>query len=178
MAEAPLFPELHRRLRAEQEAQSCSRGQAAASPLLGSYPLIFLAAQGSHFLHPRMPAPEGPQRSQSPTPLDKWGQWSPERHRACSRSDREPVGKSGPVSRQQCWPRAPSPQCSSCVPSLSGKRAGRVCSFLSLCCGGSISCQSPVSSKALEWGGGGGEGGPGQNILGSGSLNHKDDFIL
>lgn len=107
LAEAPLFPELYRRLRAEQEAQSYSRGQAAARPPLGSYPLIFLAAQGSHFLHLRMPAPEGPQRSQSPTPLGRWGQWSPERHRDWSRPDREPVGKSGPVSRQQCWPRPP-----------------------------------------------------------------------
>lgn len=42
----PQFPELHSRLRAEPEVQSCSRGQAAARPPLGSYSLISMAAQG------------------------------------------------------------------------------------------------------------------------------------
>lgn len=95
--------------RAAQQAP-CRAGspellQRAGSCEASSGKLLFdlHGSSGSHFLHPRMPAPEGPQRSQSPTPLDRWGQWGPERHRVWSRSDREwGVGGGGGASEDQC----------------------------------------------------------------------------
>lgn len=55
----------------------------------------------------------------------------------------EEGGNLGPAWGPQCSPRAAStPQCCSCFLWLCGKQAGRACSFRSLCCGGSISCQS------------------------------------
>lgn len=79
----PQFPGLHSRLRAEQEARSCSRGQAAVRPPLESHPLISLAAEGSHFLHPRMPAPEGTAEVMEPNligwmgPVESWEEQMP-----------------------------------------------------------------------------------------------------
>lgn len=42
-------------------------------PPLGSHPLISLAAKGSHFLHPRMPAPEGTAEVMEPKLIGQMG---------------------------------------------------------------------------------------------------------
>lgn len=73
----PQFPGLHCRLRAEQEARSCSRGQAAGRPPLESHPLISLAAEGSHFLRPRMPDLEGTSEVTEPNPIGQMGPVEP-----------------------------------------------------------------------------------------------------
>lgn len=72
----PQFPGLHCRLLAEQEARSCSGGQAAGRP-----PLVepsFDLAGGPASCVPECLLRKRPQRSWSPTLLDRWGPWSPE----------------------------------------------------------------------------------------------------
>lgn len=142
LAEASAIP------RAAQQAP-CRAGSLELLQRAGSceassekIPLISLAAEGSHFLHPRMPAPGGPQRSWSPTPLDRGTN-------KARRGTGPAQGHTGRwwASRGHCpssnaGPEPPTPPRSSYFPPLSGKPAGRVCSFGSLCCGGSISCQS------------------------------------
>ena len=116
-------------------------GRQLGGLLWWSHPLISPARRqprGPTSCIPECLLRKSPQRSQSPTLLDRWGPGSPERCRSWSRSPGETIVLTQAVS---------APQSSSCFLSLSGKQAGRACSFHSLCCGGSISRHSWVSSK-------------------------------
>lgn len=76
----PQFPGLHCRLLAEQEARSCSGGQAAGRPPLVE-PSFDLAgppaAKGSRFLRPRMPAPEETSEVMESNPVGQMGPMEP-----------------------------------------------------------------------------------------------------
>ena len=171
----PQFPGLHCRLHAEQEARSCSGGQAAGRPPLVE-PSFDLpgppAAKGSHFLRPRMPAPEETSEVTESNPV---GQMGP----------REPweVQELVKVTRGN-HSAHPGCLCSSklLLLPLSQWEASREGLLFPISLLWGVHFPSKLSKFKVPWNGvcvvGGRRCGPGQLRVESGPLNHKDHFIL
>jgi hypothetical protein len=145
-------------------------GQAAVRPPWGKHPLISLAARGPASWVPVCLLWKGPQRSWIPAPLDRWAQWSPERHGPWSRSHREPLDKSGSESGPQFY--LPGILHSSCFLSLSGEPVGGAAPHISLLWG------VLFLPRLSEFKGPGIVGDLDSDKLGRGTLNHKEYFIL